>query len=148
MNHPQHSRPLMLGVLAGAVVPTLLLSALLMVSPDRVMIPVLLVVVIALPISFAASFAAGLPLALWLRSRGWLSAIPLCAAGLLIGACVMATFNYQFNYWPQMNDQSLARWIAWNSAKKGAVSGAVLGCIAAAAFCFGAGIAVRFRRVA
>ena len=138
----------MLGVLAGAIAPTLLMSVMLIVSADRVMIPLLLVVVIAFPIAFVASFIAGLPLALWLRSKGWLSAVPLCGAGLLIGACVMAIFNYQMNYWPQMNDQSLARWIAWNSAKKGAASGAVVGCVASAAFCLGAGIAVRFRRVA
>ena len=146
MKHSQHTRPLLFGVFFSALAPTLLLSALLMISPERVMIPVLLVVLVAFPVSLAASVLFALPYAMWLRSKGWLSAIPLCVAGLVIGAIVMATFNYQMNYWPQMNDQSLAGWIAWNSAQKGAASGAALGAISAAAFCMGAGIKIRSNR--
>lgn len=116
-----------------------------MFSPDRVMIPVLPAALIAFLISLAASAMIGFPLALWLRSRGRLTVIPLCVVGVIVGAIVMAAFNFQTNYWPQMNDQSLAKWIAWNSAMKGALSGAILGTISSVAFCLGAGIAVRSR---
>lgn len=145
MRHIQHSRPLLLGVLAGAVAPALFAATVLLLSPERVMIPVLPVALIALLISLAASTILGLPFAVWLRSKGWLAAIPLCVVGVTVGAIFMAVFNFQMNYSPQMNDQSLARWIAWNSAKKGVLSGAIFGAISSVAFCLGAGIAVRSR---
>jgi hypothetical protein len=145
MKHLQHSRPLLFGVLAGALAPAVLEAALLALSPERVMIPVLSVALIAFLISLAASAIIGLPLALWLRSKEWLTVISLCIAGLIVGAIVMAAFNFHANYWPQMNDQSLAKWIAWNSAMKGALSGAIFGAISSIAFCLGAGVAVRSR---
>lgn len=145
MKHLQHSRPLFLGVLTSALAPALLVATLFVFSPDRVMIPILSAALIAFLISLSASAMIGFPLALWLRSRGRLTAIPLCVVGIIAGAIVMAAFNFQTNYWPQMNDQSLAKWIAWNSAMKGALSGAIFGAISSVAFCLGAGIAVRSR---
>lgn len=144
MEHAQHARPLFIGVIAGAVSPTLL-ATLLESSPDRIMVPPLLVVLVALPISLAASTIVGLPLALWLRSKGQLTAIRLCLAGVLVGAVVMAAFNFEMNYWPQMKDQSFAKQIAWNSAISGILPGAVFGAMSSVAFCLGAGIAIRRR---
>jgi hypothetical protein len=131
--------------MAGALAPAFLAATLLVLSPERVMIPVLPVALIALLISLAASVIVGLPLAIWLRSKEQLTAIRLCIVGIIVGAIVMAAFNFQTNYWPQMNDQSLAKWIAWNSAMKGGLSGAIFGAISSIAFCLGAGIAVRSR---
>lgn len=145
MKNVQHSRHLFLGVLAGALAPAFLATTLLALSPERVMIPELSVALIVLLISLAASATIGLPLALWLRSKGRLTAIPLCLVGVIVGAIVMAALNFQANYWLQMNDQSLAKWIAWNSAMKGALSGAIFGAISSVAFCLGAGIAIRSR---
>lgn len=141
--HAQHSRPLFLGAICGAIAPVLLLAGLLMMSSDRVVVPVVLVFLIALPLTLCASVVLGIPLALWLRSKGWLTALPVCAVGLVVGAIAMASFNYQINHFPQMNDQSLAGWIAWNSAKRGIVPGAILGAVSAVAFCIGAGIRLR-----
>lgn len=143
MDNLQHSRPLFLGVLFSALVPALMIYLILMTSAEKIIIPVLPAFLITLFVSLTASVVVGLPFALWLRSRGWLTAIPICSAGLIFGAIVMASLNYQANYWPQMNDNSLAVWIAWSSAKKGAIFGAILGVISAAAFCFGAGIRIR-----
>lgn len=146
MKHIQHSRPLVLGVLAGALAPAFVATTFLVLSPERIMIPALPVALIALLISLAASAIIGLPLAIWLRSKGWLTAIPLCLVGVIVGAVVMAAFNVHTNYWPQMNDQSLAKWIAWNSAINGSQSGAIFGAISSVAFCLGAGIGVRSRQ--
>lgn len=145
MKHVQHSRPLFLGVLAGALAPAVVATTLLALSPERIMIPALPFALIALLISLSASATIGLPLTLWLRSKGRLTTIPLCLVGVIVGAIVMAAFNFQTNNWPQMNDQSLAKWIAWSSAISGAKSGAVLGAISSVAFCLGAGIRVRSR---
>src|SRR4249919_2172105 len=146
MERSQHSRPLWLGLLACASLPVLLLVALLLGSPERVMIPVELVVLFSLPVSLLATCCVALPYALWLWRRGKLNAIRLCIAGALVGGIVMALFNYDMNYFPQMNDQTFARQIALNSAIKGGVSGAVLGLLSAIALCVGAGITIRSSR--
>lgn len=145
MKNLQHSRPLFFGVLAGAFAPAILAAALLVLSPERSMIPVLPSAFLAFLIALGGSVIIGLPLALWLRSRQWLTVAPLCVVGILVGAIALAAFNFQINYWPQMNVQSLAKSIATNSAMKGALAGAIFGAISSAAFCLGAGIAVRPR---
>ncbi|WP_295575106.1 hypothetical protein [Stenotrophomonas maltophilia] len=146
MKQIQHSRPLLWGVLASALAPITLGASILWASPERLLIPIFPATVAVFLFSIAASTLIGLPIALWLRSKGRLAPIPLCIIGLTIGAITMAAFNFHANYWPQMHDQSLARWIAWNSAMKGALSGAIFGAISSLAFCLGAAVRPKVRQ--
>ena len=143
MDTPQHSRPLWIGLLACALTPTFLLVVELMGSSARVMIPVEVVLVVSLPASLLATYVVAWPYALWLRRRGKLSSLRLCAAGILAGAAVLAAFNFYMNWYPQMQDHSLAISIALQSARKGATGGAVLGLLSSIALVVGAGIPFR-----
>lgn len=142
----QHSRPLWLGFLSCALLPVLLLVVPLMFSKEGMIVPAALVALIAIPISLAATLCIALPFILLLRKFGRLDALWVCLAGLLVGAAVFAAFNYNFNYFPEMQDHALARWSAWQSAKSGAFSGGVLGLLSALALCLGAGIRLLPRR--
>lgn len=140
METVQHRRPLWIGLLACALTPTVLLVVELMGSSARVIIPVAVVLVVSLPASLLATYAVALPYVLWLRSKGKLSSLRLCVAGLLVGAAVLAAFNFYMNWYPQMRDHLLAISIALQSARKGATSGALLGLLASIALVVGAGI--------
>ncbi|WP_295575119.1 hypothetical protein [uncultured Stenotrophomonas sp.] len=146
MKQLQHSRPMILGVLAGALAPAIMAAIILSLSSEQGSIPIFPAALIAFLISITASTFIGLPLALWLQSQGRLTPFLLCIIGVAIGAITMAAFNFHANYWPQMHDQSLARWIAWNSAMKGALWGAIFGAISSLAFCFGAGVKPKVRQ--
>jgi hypothetical protein len=122
-------------------------DALLMVfSSQRVMVPTLLVLLMGLLISSPVAVLIELPLALWLRSRGRLNAINLCLSGALVGAVVLGLYSLYSNYWPQMNDQALARWIAQQAALKALLPGGIYGLLSAAAFSAGAGLTIRSSR--
>ncbi len=139
----KNTRPLALGVLTGSIAPAVFVVLVLGFSADRVIMPVASSGLIAFFSSLVLIVAIGLPFSLWLRSRKKLTLIPVCLVGVVFGAVVMAFFGFQSNYWPQMNDQSLARNIAWSSAWAGALYGAFFGGLSSGAFCFGAGIPMR-----
>lgn len=143
--HPQHSRPLLFGVLAGSLVPTLSFTLLLAFSSVRILIPVLPAAIVAFLILLFSSAIAGLPLAILLRSYERLTAIPFCLAGVIVGTAITSVLNFQMNYWPQMNDPSFARWIAWSSAMRSIAFGAIVSAISSVSFCLGAGIRIRRR---
>jgi hypothetical protein len=146
MDRPQHSRPLWIGLIASIVLVPALMALLMVFSSQRVMTPPLLVLLIGLFISAPVAVLVELPLALWLRSRGRLNAISLCLAGTFVGALVLGLYSLHSNYWPQMNDQALARWIAQQAALKALLPGGIYGLLSAAAFSAGAGLTIRSSR--
>jgi amino acid transporter len=143
METPQHRRPLWMGLLACALTPTALLVVELMGSSDRVMIPVMAVLIVSLPASLLATCLVALPYTLWLRRRERLSSLRLCVAGVMAGAAVLAAFNFYMSWYPQMRDHSLALSIALQSARRGATGGALLGLLASMALVVGAGVPFR-----
>lgn len=146
MDRPQHSRPLWIGLVASIVFVPALMALLMVFSSERVMVPPILVLLMGLFISTSVALLIELPLALWLRSRGRLSAINLCMAGALVGALVLGLYSLHSNYWPQMNDQELAHWIARQAALKALLPGGIYGLLSAAAFSAGAGLTIRSSR--
>lgn len=144
MNHPQHARPLYFGVLAGALLPVLVMAVSVFFSPERDAVPVSLVLIAAFPLSLTISVLAGLPLALVLRSKGRLTAVPLCLAVMFLCGIIMASFDFHMNYWPDASDRMVG-WVAWDAVWEGALLGAAFGLLAAAGFCLGAGIGIRSR---
>jgi len=146
MARSQHTRPLWIGLIASIVFVPALMALLMVFSSQRVMVPPLLVLLMGLLISSPVAVFIELPLALWLRSRGRLNAINLCLSGALVGALVLGLYSLYSNYWPQMNDQALARWIAQQAALKALLPGGIYGLLSAAAFSAGAGLTIRSSR--
>lgn len=97
MDRSQHTRPLWIGLIASIVFVPALMALLMLFSSQRVMIPPLLVLLMGLFISTPVAVLVELPLALWLRSRGRLSAINLCLAGALVGAVVLGLYSLHSN---------------------------------------------------
>ncbi|MGD9521655.1 MAG: hypothetical protein AB7V67_06965 [Tepidiphilus sp.] len=110
------------------------------------MIPPLLVLVVGLFITVPVSFVVALPLAMAFRRFGRLNAINLCLAGAIVGAVSFGAFAYRDNYWPQMNDQELARWGARQAAIGALLPGGIYGLLSALAFAAGGGVVFRSRR--
>ena len=146
MERSQHTRPLWIGLIASIVFVPALMALLMVFSSQRVMIPPLLVLLMGLFISTPVAVLVELPLALWLRSRGRLSAINLCLAGAFVGSVVLGLYSLHSNYWPQMNDQALARSIAQQAALKALLPGGIYGLLSAAAFSVGAGLTIHSSR--
>ena len=145
MKHLQHSRPLTSGVLLGALVPALIMVALLTIMLKQVATPALSALVIVFPVCFIANLLVGLPLALWLRSKSRLTALPLCLAGLMAGAMLMTAFDYLLAPQRGVNSQDFVQWTAQPSTLGSAMFGAAMGMLSAFTFCLGAGIG--FRRI-
>lgn len=143
MDAAQHSRPLWTGLLASILFVPLLMSFLVVFSSESIMVPPLLVLIMGVLISAPVALLVELPFALWLRRIGHLNAVYLCLAGALVGGIALGFHSLQSNYWPQMNDQDLARWIAQQAALKAIVPGSIYGLLSAAAFSVGAGVKVR-----
>lgn len=146
MNRPQHSRPLWIGLVASIVFVPALMALLMAFSSQRMMTPSLLVLLVGLLISAPVAVLVELPLVLWLRSRGKLNAITLCLAGAFVGAVALGLYSLYSSYWPQMNDQALARWAARQAALKALLPGGIYGLLSAAAFSAGAGLTMRSSR--
>ncbi|QRN54981.1 hypothetical protein [Dyella caseinilytica] len=142
MKRSQHSRPLWIGLVACILFAPMLLAGLMVMSPYSIMIPPIGILLVGVLISGATTVLIALPLVLWLRKRGKLSAVNVCAMSILIGALLFAAFNFNQNYFPHMKDKSLALWIAERAALKSIVPGGILGLLSAAALCVGAGITV------
>lgn len=142
MKHAQHARPLLFGCLGGALAPTLVLTVMVFLSPERAAFPASMVAIVTFPIFLVGCVAAGLPVALALRSKGQLSVIPLCLAGIFLGSVVTFLFTLPVGGLPEPDDALLSQ-IAWMHAVKGAAYGSALGLMASAGFCLGAGIRIR-----
>jgi len=139
----QHRRPLWIGLLACALAPTILLVMGLVASGQQFMIPIEVVLVVSLPASLLATCLVAWPYALWLRHRHKLSSLRICLAGTIVGALVLASFNFYLNWFPDMRDHSFAFQVALTSARKGLIGGALIGLVASAALSVGAGIPIR-----
>jgi len=148
MTNDQHARPLWIGMIACALFPTLVIEVLFQFSAEKnmMMVPDLLVVIIALPVSLFAVVSVALPYTLWLRRLGKLNAIRLCIAGALVGAAALAVLNFYTNYYPEMNDQKFMIQTALKSALASTVPGAIIGFLSSVALCVGAGITIRSSR--
>ena len=89
---------------------------------------------VAIPVSLAAMLCIGLPYALWLRSRGSLNAISICAGSMVIGVGVF----------------SLLTWtLTWDNRLPGLLQmglGAGQGLAAGIAFSLAAGLTIRSSR--
>lgn len=140
MGNAQHQRPLFFGVIGGTVLPTVLLTLTQFFSSDRTMVHPFLFVLIGGPTLLAVSTIGAWPIALALRRANALTTLSLCVIGAVVGALFLAAFNYHGNYWPEMNDQTLARWVALNSAKKALFPGALVGIVSGLGFAVGAGV--------
>jgi hypothetical protein len=112
-------------------------------SSERIMVPPLLVLIMGVLIAGPVAVLVELPLALLLRRVGHLNALYLCIAGAIVGAGALGLYSLHANYWSQMNDKALARWIAHQAALKALVPGGVYGLLSAAAFSLGAGLTIR-----
>jgi hypothetical protein len=143
MDRSQHSRPLWVGVLACIAAAPVMMSLLMAVSAERVIVPPILVLIVGLLIAAPATLFVALPLALALRRAGKLSSLYLCLAGALVGAAALGLFALHDNYWPQMTDQSFARWVALQAALKAMLPGSMYGFVSAVAFSIGAGLSLR-----
>ena len=133
MRTPQHKRPLWIGVLLASLAPWLCILVALLV--DKIGDPSFtdmistsaMIFVIAFPVSLAAMLVLGLPYVLWLRSRGALNALTICAGAVAAGAITFA----------------LSSWgMSWDHRAPGLpqlLFGAGLGLAAGVAFCLGAG---------
>ena len=104
MKHPQHRRSIFLGSLAAAIAPPvcLLVPEMLRLS-DRGSFGYLLsnsaiFLTVAIPVSLAAMLCIGLPYALWLRSRGSLNAISICAGSMVIGVGVFSLLTWTLTW--------------------------------------------------
>ena len=145
--HPtQHSRPLWIGLLASATFVPLLMALLTALSSQSLMVPPLGVLIMGFLIAAPVALFVELPLALWLRKLGHLNALYVCLAGALVGALALGIYALQANYWSQMDDKALARWIAQQAALKAMLPGSIYGLLSAAAFSVGAGLSIRPRR--
>ncbi len=143
LKHSQHSRPLMSGVFLGALAPALIMAALLTILLKSIAIPALSALIIVFPVCVIADLGIGIPLALWLRSKGRLTALPLCLAGLVAGAVLMTAFNYLLALQWGVHSQDFAQWTAQPSTLSSAMFGAAMGMLSAFTFCLGAGIGFR-----
>lgn len=141
----ENRRPFSLGVLASGSCCASLLIIGSMGGAGHQFVGLWVIGVISFLVASLASAILGIPLAAWLRRNKRLSAIPLCIAGALSGAILLAGINGWSNYSPEMNDRAHAISIAVGSAKRTAFPGAILGLVCAAAFCVGAGIPVMNR---
>lgn len=110
------------------------------------MIPDLVIIIVALPISLITTLCLALPYTLWLRRRNNLNAIRLCITGALAGATVFAAYSFYSVYYPEMIDQKFMLETALKSAQAGTLPGAILGFLSAVALCVGAGITIRSSR--
>ena len=146
MDTSQHSRPpLDRPVCVSQFVP-MLMALLTAFSSERLMVPPLLVLIMGPLIAAPVTLLVELPLALWLRKIGHLNAPYLCLAGALVGALALGLYSLQANYWPQMNDKALARWIAQQAALKAMLPGGIYGLLSAVAFSVGASLTIRQSR--
>lgn len=146
MERSQHSRPLWIGLLASTFSVPAAMATLQFFSSSRLMVPPLLIFVVGSIIAGVATFLFALPLTLWLRKRGRLSALLLCSLGAIVGAVVYAVYAFDSSYYPQMNDKALALWAARQSAFRAVLPGAIFGFFSAVALCVGAGITIRSSR--
>jgi hypothetical protein len=146
MESSQHSRPLWVGLVACTFFVPSLMAILQMFTVESVVIGPVLVFIVGSVISGLATALAAVPLVLVLRHVGWLNAILLCVIGTAVGAVALGWFAFSDSQYPQMNDQSLARWIARQAAFKAMVPGAIYGFLSAVALCVGAGITIRSSR--
>ena len=140
MTNDQHTRPLWVGMIACALCPTLVLEVLFQFSAEKnmMLIPDLLVIIVALPVSLIATLCVALPYSLWLKRRGKLNAIRLVIAGVLAGAAAYAAFSFYNAYYPEMNDQIFMLKMALKTAIAATLLGAFLGFLSAVALCVGA----------
>ena len=146
MGTPQHSRPLWVGLVACTFFVPSLMAILQVFSIESVIVGPVLVFIVGSVISGLATVLAAIPAVLLLRRMGWLNAIVLCILGATVGAVALGWFAFSDNQYPQMNDQSLAQWIARQAALKAMMPGAIYGFLSAAALCVGAGITIRSSR--
>ena len=146
METPQHSRPLWVGLVACTFFVPSLMAILQVFSVESVIIGPVLVLIVGSVISGLATVFAATPVVLLLRHKGWLNAIVLCILGAAVGAVALGWFAFSDNQYPQMNDQSLAKWIARQAVFKAMVPGAIYGFLSAVALCVGAGITIRSSR--
>jgi hypothetical protein len=122
------------------------MAALQSFSSSRLMVPPLLIFIVGSIIAGATTLLFALPLTLWLRKRGRLSALLLCSLGAIMGAAVYAGYAFDSSYYPQMNDRDFALWAARQAALRAALPGAVFGFLSSVALCVGAGITIRSSR--
>ena len=138
----ENKRPFSVGVLASGFCCAGLVTIGSMGGAEHRFVGLLVIGVISFLMASLASAILGIPFAIWLLRRKKLSVVPLCIAGALVGAILLAGINGWSNYWPEMNDRSHAVSIAVGSAARTALPGAVIGLLCAAAFCLGSGIPV------
>jgi hypothetical protein len=134
---------LWVGLLAATLCMPVVMSTLTAFSIYSLMIPPELVLIVGLGISGLVTFAFALPLVLWLRRRGRLSAIVLCASGSVAGGLAMGLFTLNHSYYPQIADRAFALQIAKDAALNSIPLGAAYGFVSAVALCVGAGITIR-----
>ena len=84
------------------------------------------------PISYGVMLILGLPYLVWLRSKGWLTWVPVCAGAAVLGAAAWS------GYWQlSLRPPSLASTIP---------IGALLGLVVGVAFSLAAGLTIRSSR--
>jgi uncharacterized membrane protein len=118
----------------------MLFAGLMAMTSYSIMIPPIAILLVGVLISGVVTVLVALPLVLWLRKRGRLNAIYLCATSVFLGALSFAAFDFYQSYFPQMNDKSFALWVAVRAALKALMLGSIMGLLSAMALCVGAGI--------
>ena len=136
----ENRRPFSLGVLASGSCCAGFLTIGSMEGAAHQFAGLWMIGIISFMVASSASAIVGIPLAVWLKRHQRLSVVPICVAGALSGAVILAGINGWSNYWPEMNDRAHAISIAVGTAMRTVLPGALLGLFCAAAFCLGAGI--------
>ena len=96
MTDGEHARPLWIGVIACALCPTLALEVLFQFSAVKhmMLVPDVVVILVAVPVSLMATFGIALPYTLWLKRHGTLNTIRLGIAGALASAATLCGFSF------------------------------------------------------
>jgi len=135
---PQHRRPIWKAVLVAPIVAPLAITAAMAwesiaasgFSGFRdVPIVALFLFAFGLPLSYIVMLTLALPYVLWLRSRNWLTWVPVCAGSVALGATIWTVY-WQMSLRPPALLQTL-------------VVGAFIGLIVGVVFCWAAGCRLR-----
>jgi hypothetical protein len=119
------------------------MALLMAFSSMSIMMPPILVFFVGVLITAPTTCLVAVPLALWFRRFGRLNAVYMCLLGTVLGASALGLYTLDSSNYPQINDKAFALWVAQQAALKSIVPGAMYGFLSAAAFCLGAGIAIR-----
>ena len=147
MADQQHTRPLLLGLVASAVVPVALVATYMLIGSIMTSGDIFIFVIVTLFglfVSLPCALLFGAPYVFLLRRLGWLHGVTVCLGACVAGAIGLWIMNYQLNYFPAAGER--AHEMAISGASGSPVNGAILGLVAGLSMSFASGIRWRISR--